>query len=540
VTSRLVVAGGLLAALLWLAPCSNSNHGGAVDDAGTGATGGSAGGTGTGGNAGSMGAGSSVLERNNHPSRDALFVEPTLTRSAVARMAFDRNFNATFTGIMYASLLYLENGPQGKGVFFAVTTGNDVYALDETTGAVVWTHSIGPAPQASGAGCGSIHPIGIISTPVIDAQARTIFIAGAVGSATIDRHEIHALSVDDGSERSGWPVDVGQLSYGPLKFMPQPENQRSALSLVGGIVYVAYGGHVGDCGPYHGWVVAVDSKDPSKTGAWATGGQGEGIWAAGGMASDGTGVFAVTGNATAGVGFHRDSEEVVHLTGLATLDRSTVKNHYYPAAWAAMDAADLDFGSNSPVYVEVPGATPSSMIAAVSKNGHLFLLDNKNLGGLNGHVVDYTIPAGAVAAHGPLAAYTTPLGGVHIVFPVGGGVPCPTTPGPGLVSIGLSAGAPPQPYLAWCVPTLNRNGAMITTVDGKVDTIVWHLDNTRLMANDGDNGAVLYQDTADACLNVMPWTTPIAVKGRVFIGAAGHLCSWSVRPPAPADAAAGN
>ncbi|HET6149279.1 MAG TPA: hypothetical protein VFH68_17205 [Polyangia bacterium] len=486
-------------------------------------------------------ASASVLERNHHPSRDGLFLQPALARAAVSRMAFDTGFAANFTGVMYASPLYLENGPAGKGLFFAVTTGNDVFALDETTGAVVWNHNIGPSAQASGAGCGSIHPIGILSTPVIDAEARTIYVAGAIGAAAIDRHEIHALSVDDGTERAGWPVDVGKLSYGPLKFQPQPENQRSSLSLVKGILYVAYGGHVGDCGPYHGWVIAVDTKDPTRTGAWATAGQGEGIWASGGMASDGTGVFAVTGNATGGVpAAHRDSEEVVHLTGLATLDRSTIKHVFYPAIWAAMDAGDQDFGSSSPVYIEVPGATPPSFVAAVSKNGHLYLLDSKNLGGMNGHVVDYAIPAGAVSVHAPLAAYTTPLGGVHVVFPTNGGVPCPTAAGAGMVSIGISAGAPPQPYLAWCAPIGSRNGAISTTTDGKADVMVWYIDGGRLVARDGDTGELLYQDAAATCPNIQQWTSAIAVKGRIIAGATDKLCSWSLHALPPSDAAPSN
>src|SRR6202008_801283 len=106
----------------------------------------------------------------------------------------------------------------------------------------------------------------------------------------------------DGAPRTGWPIDITTIKAGSLAFMPAPHNQRSALSLVNGIVYVAYGGHVGDCGDYHGWVIGVDAKDPTKTGAWATRGQGEGIWAAGGLASDGTSVFAVTGNRTGGGG----------------------------------------------------------------------------------------------------------------------------------------------------------------------------------------------------------------------------------------------
>ena len=122
-----------------------------------------------------------------------------------------------------------------------------------------------PRLGRSGAGCGDILPIGIISTPVIDPQTRTIYVAGAVGNTTgITGHQIHALSPDDGTERPGWPIDVTGMTSGGATFTPQPQNQRSALSLVNGILYVAYGGHNGDCGNYRGWVIAVNVADPTK------------------------------------------------------------------------------------------------------------------------------------------------------------------------------------------------------------------------------------------------------------------------------------
>lgn len=45
----------------------------------------------------------SVLERNHHPSRDGLYVQPTLTKVAVANLAMETTFNATFTGNTWAS-----------------------------------------------------------------------------------------------------------------------------------------------------------------------------------------------------------------------------------------------------------------------------------------------------------------------------------------------------------------------------------------------------------------------------------------------------
>jgi hypothetical protein len=353
----------------------------------------------------------------------------------------------------------------------------------------------------------------------------------------IDRHEIHALSVDDGSERAGWPVDAATISSGGVAFTAPPQNQRGALSLVNGVLYVPYGGHVGDCGPYHGWVLAIDTKDPSKRGGWATGGQGEGIWAAGGMASDGNGVFAVTGNNTAGATTHLDSEELVRITGLGALDRSSNKDFYYPEAWFQMDVADLDFGSVSPVLIEVPGATPSTMVAAVAKTGHLFLLDSKNLGGLNGQLADYIA---ANSAHTVPAAYTTARG-VYVTFTGGAGVGCPSgspgSTGTNVVSVLIPPGSPPVPQTAWCAQMGGQAAPIVTTTDGKSDAIVWFVDVDFLVGVDGETGAVLFTGNSGECALVHQWTSPIVVKGRVISSADGHLCAWSPTPPT--DAAAG-
>lgn len=501
--------------------------------------------SGTSGAAGSGGAGTgaeppagaSVLERNNHASRDGLFVQPSLTRAAVSKMALDSGFAATFDGDMWASPLYFEAGPDGKGVFISVTTGNDVFALDETSGKTVWTKHIGDSPTANGVSCGNIHPLGILSTPVIDAASRTLFVAGAIGTSSIARHEVHALAIDDGSSRSGWPVDVSKLKSGSLQFSPPPQNQRSALSLVNGTVYVAYGGHVGDCGPYHGWVIGIDAKDPTKTGAWATLGQGEAIWAAGGMASDGNGVFAITGNSTVGASDRAksDSEQVVRVTGLGVLERDN-KNFFFPAGtgttprWRSMDSSDADFGANSPVYITVPDATPSSYVVAISKDGHFYLLDAANLGGKDGHVVDYSIASGAMAVRTVPAAYPG-SSGVNVVFATDSGAKCPPNMPSGKVvmAVQVPPGSPPEPKVLWCAALGGTSTApIITTTDGKSESIVWIMNNDKLTALDGDSGAVLWNGGSATCAGVRKWTSPIAVKGRIVTGADNKLCSWSV------------
>ena len=481
------------------------------------------------------GAQGSVLERNNHPSRDGHFVQPLLSRAAVkmAPKTADASFTATFMGNMWASPLYLENGPSGKGTFFAVTTGNDVLALDETDGHLLWRANIGSSPTANGVSCGSIHPLGIISTPVIDATARRIYVAGAIGTTSIARHEVHALSVDDGTDikTGGWPVDVSKLTAGALAFTPPPYNQRSALSLIKGTLYVAYGGHVGDCGNYHGWVTGIDTRNATLTGSWATGGLGSGIWAAGGMASDGEAIFPTTGNDTMGSQGHVDSEEVVRVTGLAKVDTASPANVFYPARWQAMDGADADMASSSTVYIEVPGATPATFVVAISKDGHLYLLDSKNLGGMDGAAVDFVVAASGMSIHTAPAAYTT-AAGVHVLFSTDSGAVCPAgTPAGGgkvIMSVLVPPGAPPAPRIEWCAPLSGAvTSPVVTTTDGKAEAIVWYMNNGKLTGLDGDTGASIYA-SADTCPGVRQWTSPIAVKGRIIAGADGRLCAWTV------------
>jgi hypothetical protein len=51
----------------------------------------------------------------------------------------------------------------------------------------------------------------------------------------------------------GWPVDVNATArYKGMTFTSSIQNQRAALGLVNGVIYVPYSGHFGDCGTYHG------------------------------------------------------------------------------------------------------------------------------------------------------------------------------------------------------------------------------------------------------------------------------------------------
>jgi len=514
----------------------------------------------------------SVLQRGNHASRDANWVQPKLTKAALMAMKMkpDAAFVATLTGSVSAVPLFLENGPAGAGcpagavangcmamtrtagagLFFAATTANDVYALDEVTGAIVWHKNVGKAP-----GAGDRGQTGILGTPVIDAGSRTIYVAaGIAGAAGPIHHEVHALSVDDGTERMGWPVILSAttLTVNGKAFNAPVQNQRGALSFLGGVVYVPYGGFYGDGGMYSGWVVAINTAtNPPTVGGWVTLGIREGIWAAGGMASDGTGIFAITGNGNNVSLDHSntDAEEVVRLTGMGTLNR-TAANLYYPAIWRTEgEMGDLDFGANNPVYVPLlPNSMPSALLVAPHKAGRVFFLNANQLGtGVTGAgggevaIVD-------VAAHGAESLYTAPTvyqtpKGIYVAVSTAVGPVCPAG-SPAAVKtitsilIQPAGSAAPAPKTTWCAAASMMNAKQYTlypistTSDGMNDAIVWFIysDNGGLLtAVDGDTGKVLFAETTSTCGKIHNMSSPIAVKNRIVVGADGKLCSWSLQ-----------
>ena len=263
------------------------------------------------------------------------------------------------------------------------------------------------------------------------------------------------------------------------------------------------------------------------------------------MASDGDGVFAATGNNTAGAATHLDSEEIVRITGLGTLDRATGSNHFYPTSWYAMDRADADFASNNPMYVPVPGATPSAYVVAFSKDGHMYLLDSANLGGLGGQLVDFLVSTGNSIHTVADRLHLEPARARRAVDR--GGAQCPpgsAATGRVVMSVAIPPGAPPAAARGVVRPDRRRRRPARADLDHhrrqeRRDRLVHerHRPERRRRRHRRDD---LRAAAPAICAGVRQWTSPIAVKGRIVVGADGHLCSWSVaHPPAGVvDAAA--
>jgi outer membrane protein assembly factor BamB len=145
-----------------------------------------------------------------------------------------------------------------SGMLLVATEDNIVHALDARTGKKIWSRSLGKSVPLSLLHCGNIDPIGITGTPVIDESTASIFLDAMVDGSSGPRHLVFGISLRDGSFLPGWPVDVATaLAANGQTFNPVDQGQRGALAIVGGVLFVPFGGHFGDCGDYHGWIIGI-------------------------------------------------------------------------------------------------------------------------------------------------------------------------------------------------------------------------------------------------------------------------------------------
>jgi len=491
--------------------------------------------------------GASVLLARNHLNRDGLFTDTGISKTSLATMQRDDTFAGTVSGAVFGSPLYVENGPQGRGAFFLATESNNVYALDETTGAPLpgWPIQVGPpAVQAASlaTGCLSLAPLGITGTPGIDLATRLIVFDAVTGDASgnIAAHTIQGWSIDGAANGPTWTVNVS--AKWPA-FEPQHQLQRGAVLIVNGVAYVAFGSF-NDCPPFHGWVVGVPLTNPSGAQAFMTPVVGAGIWGPGGPASDGTSIFAITGNreedleADASPSWAGSS--AVFRFGPSLAFSGSPADFFAPSNWDQLDRFDLDLGASGPLVVDAPAMTPSALLVALAKNGVAYLLDRNNLGGLDGGpLASATLVQGLPGDEGQIinaAAWATVSGATYIIvkgYFAASAAECPLPPDGSvydLLAIRLDPTAPNDMRTVWCVTSGGMGSPSITMSDGANDALVWtegaEGDN-RLHAWDLVTGTPLYSSSAPALGPVHRFMTPIAVNGRVLIAGDDMLYAFT-------------
>jgi hypothetical protein len=362
----------------------------------------------------------------------ANLLETILTPQNVNAAQFGHIASFIIEGDVYAQPLYIPYIEiPGKGthnVLFVATERDNVYAFDADASSTdpLWQVSFLDAAKnittlsSRDVQCPFIQPeIGITSTPVIDLPSKTIYLLARTketrnGNA-IFRQKLHALDLATGAEKLGGPVTI-QASYqgekslfskGLIEFDPLRENQRAALLLAKGNVFIAWASSC-DVGPYYGWVMSYDVRTLKQTGVLnlSPTGKESGIWQAdAGPAADAAGnVYLITGNGkfTAASGGRDYGDSVVKIA--LTPNGLAVRDYFTPADQEHLNDTDGDFGSGGPILLpDQPEPHPHLLLAA-GKASKIYELDRDNLGHFHPSVDSnavQVVPAGAQSFGAP-------------------------------------------------------------------------------------------------------------------------------------------
>ena len=389
----------------------------------------------------------------------------------------------TLDGAVYAQPLVF-----GKEVVVA-TENDSVYALSEDRGTILWRRHVGAPVPGHDLPCGNIDPSGITGTPVIDPASATVFVVAFLDPGV---HELLAISARTGEVVARTPVD-------PSGADPLVEQQRGALTLADGLVYVPFGGLYGDCGPYHGWIVAMPTSRAGHMRSYRVPtGRAGGIWAPSGLTLGADGdLYAATGNSDA-TGTFDFGDSVLRLSPeLQLLD------YFAPSEWATLNAGDGDLGSVGPALVR------GDLVFQVGKQGVGYLLAAGRLGGIGGERF-----SGQVCGVGAFGA--TASAGSSIF------VPCAD----GLAALRLHHGA--SFTVVWRGPSFDAGPPILA------GEVVWCVDigGGVLYGFDAASGRVISRVSIGP---VSHFTSPVVSGGELFVAATSRVLAYGITPRAAAS-----
>ncbi|HWY57074.1 MAG TPA: hypothetical protein VNZ03_21585 [Terriglobales bacterium] len=359
--------------------------------------------------------------------------ETTLTPSNVNVSTFGKLHSFPLDSLAYGQPLYVPSLQIRGGVHnvvFVITENNSVYAFDADfkVSTPLWHTNLGiPVPcsasqPVSGSNCNLVYltsVIGITATPVIDLTQGThgaIYVEGRTDPNHAGKyfHVLHKYDLSTGKDLPGSPVVIKGSVHGTgrdnvngiVTFNQASENDRGALLLANGIVYVPFAS-INDAPIFHGWIFGYDATTmkrryifnatPNNTTNHGGDGEQGGIWN-GTIEADANNVlFTVTGNGS--------WDDTVNDWGNSYLKlhpstgKLQVTDFFTPAA-LAFDTHDTDLGTNAAILLPDQTGTYPHVMLSGDKNGTVYVVNRDNMGKYDssGDQILQEIP-GAVGVH---------------------------------------------------------------------------------------------------------------------------------------------
>jgi PQQ enzyme repeat/PQQ-like domain len=249
----------------------------------------------------------------------------------------------------------------GADTYVVVAGSSDnLYVVDADTGKMVWqkrfTNTAPPpsGPQSSGS---YFCPNALNDTPVIQTEGS----AGPTAYVISIDGKLHALNMVNGEDR-----------FPPQQFVPAYSKNWS-LNLAGNFIYTTTSQ---GCGQAKSGVWAMNLASPDRpVTSFQADPVGGGIWGRGGAAIGSSGaIYAETGDGPFDPATNKYADTFLALSpkDLKLLDYFTPSNATY------LTRKDLDMGNSTPVVLPYKGR---ELLVGSGKEGVLFLLDGKSLGG---------------------------------------------------------------------------------------------------------------------------------------------------------------
>lgn len=499
-----------------------------------------------------------MLTWRNDNSRSGInSQELALTPGNVNSSSFGKLFSCLIDGYAYGQPLYVSNLPiPGKGthnVIFVATEKDSVYAFDADAGPCVqlWVQN-GLIPSGSQAietpnlqitSPAIVRFVGITGTPVISMTTSALYVVVATETIPVAPNFnptysqlLYALDLATGQkEIQPTGAEISAPEGRIPSFYAALENQRPALLLDNGTVYVAFGSLGGD-GDYHGWLFGYDSSTLQQTGAFdvtADAVEG-GIWQSGGgpSADPNHNVFVVTGNGpfNANRGLNSYGNSFLRFGTGAGL---TVADYFTPCDEETLLGEGLDVGASAPVLLPDSAGSSSQphLLIGGSKAGFLYVVNRDNMGKFTP-----PLPSSLPCSDSPASVQKISAGGGPILStPLFWNNSVYVAPGNGnFMSFpmleGILASAPSAGNLK---ETLGPQGSTPTlSANGTSNAILWLIDASGAEANspailrayDPENLSNEIYNSAAAAKSrdqsgpAVKFTVPTVANGKVYVG----------------------
>jgi outer membrane protein assembly factor BamB len=271
------------------------------------------------------------------------------------------NKYSTLTDPIVVNNVPTREGP--KKMVYAGSRDNSVYAIDADKGTVVWkrTYPNGVPPKVPQTGqC----PNNMNATPVVDPKSGILYFLPNDG-------KLRGVSIVDGEDRF------------PATAVVPPYTRNFSLNLIDGVIFTST---TRGCQREVSEIAGINVADPEHpiSHFYTSTGKGSGVWGRGGLVKTPFGVLGQTADGAYDPASGRWGSSIVGLNAMGRLTDS-----FTPADQFDLDARDFDLGSSNPVAFPYGGHT---LVALSGKEGKIYLLDAKNLGGKDHHTPLYLSP----------------------------------------------------------------------------------------------------------------------------------------------------